>query len=110
MIDRRSLSQRDRAAIHLRQNGRCAICNIKLRVGQYEIDHIQALIHGGTNNTDNLRAICTDCHKDKTRSDVQAHKKVGRIQVGGRQRKGPPMLGSRNSPFKKHVDGSVTRR
>ncbi len=47
MIDRRSISQRARAEICLRQKGCCADCGEKLKPGQFAIDHIQALEHGG---------------------------------------------------------------
>jgi 5-methylcytosine-specific restriction protein A len=109
MVDRRSFSQKKRAEICLRQGGKCG-CGEKLQLGQYEIDHIQALVHDGDNEDDNLRAICRDCHKAKTRKDVQGRAHHDRIAVGGKQRKGPPMPGSRASGLKKHMDGSVSRR
>jgi 5-methylcytosine-specific restriction enzyme A len=96
-----------RAEIHLRQNGRCAICGMKLRVGQYEIDHIQALAHGGDNSVENLRAICMPCHRDKTRGDVQGLRKAERISVGGKQRKGRPLPGTKASGIRKRMSGAV---
>uniref|UniRef100_A0A6C0EI20 HNH nuclease domain-containing protein n=1 Tax=viral metagenome TaxID=1070528 RepID=A0A6C0EI20_9ZZZZ len=35
----------------------------------YEIDHKLALYKGGTNNIDNLQALCRNCHGKKTFSD-----------------------------------------
>ena len=111
MIDRRSISQKRRAEICLRQNGLCAMCGAKLLPGKFEIDHETALVHSGSNEDDNLRALCTSpCHRSKTKKDVQAQAKVERIAWGGRQRKGPPMPGSKNTKFKKHMDGSVSWR
>lgn len=111
MTDRRYLSQKQRAELVLAQSGRCASCGSKLRPGNIEFDHIQALIHGGDNEPDNWRAICADpCHRNKTRADVQAKAKVDRIAFGGRQRKGRTMPGSRASGFKKCVSGKVVRR
>lgn len=110
MTDRRSISQKRRAEIMLAQGGKCAMCPAKLRLGFTEFDHTQALIHGGDNEPDNWRALCIDCHKDKTRKDVHARAHADRIAVGGRQRSGPPMPGSRKSKFKKHLDGRVTLR
>lgn len=109
MVDRRSFSFKKRAEICLRQSGKCG-CGEKLQPGRYEIDHIAALIHGGSNDDDNLRAICLDCHKAKTRKDVQGRAHHDRIAAGGKQRKGPPMPGSRDSGLKKHMDGTVSRR
>lgn len=110
MIDRRSFSQKRRTEICLRQSGKCADCGEKLRPGMFDIDHRQALIHGGDNEGDNLAAICFECHKRKTAKDVHGRAHADRIAVGGKQRKGPPMPGSRKSAFKKHMDGSVSRR
>ena len=110
-VDRRSFSQKKRAEIVLRQNGRCAMCGSKLQPGKFEIDHIAALIHSGTNDDDNLRAICAiPCHRNKSRADVHARAKADRIAAGGKQRRGRPFPGSRASNLKKHFDGTVTRR
>lgn len=89
MTQRRSLSQKKRAEICLRQNGLCAQCRIKLMPSMFDIDHVQALIHGGDNEDDNLRALCFDCHKTKTRKDVHGHAKADRIAAGGKQVKRP---------------------
>ncbi len=110
MVDRRSISKKRRAQICLAQDGKCFVCGDPLKVGKFEIDHRQALVHGGDDADDNLAALCTNCHTAKTRADVQANAKVQRLIYGGRTRKGPPMQGSRASGLKKHMDGSVSRR
>lgn len=33
----------------------------------YEVDHIVAVAEGGTDHPDNLRLLCSDCHKQVTR-------------------------------------------
>lgn len=110
-VARRYLTQKKRAELVLAQGGRCSICGRKLKPGHIEFDHIQALIHGGDNEPDNWRALCADpCHRNKTRADVQAKAKVDRLALGGRQRKGPPIAGSRNSRFKRRIDGTVVAR
>lgn len=109
--DRRYLTQKQRAELVLAQGGRCPMCGNKLQPGHIEFDHIQALEHGGDNAADNWRAICTSpCHKLKTKADHQARAKRDRIAIGGRQRKGPPMAGSRQSKWKRRMDGTVERR
>jgi 5-methylcytosine-specific restriction enzyme A len=35
-----------------------------------EVDHIAPLFKGGTDDMDNLQALCADCHKIKTLHDV----------------------------------------
>lgn len=110
-VARRYMSQKQRVELVLSQDGRCAICGEKLHPGNIEFDHIQALEHDGDNAADNWRALCTSpCHKDKTRADHQARAKRDRIAIGGRQRKGPPMDGSRQSKFKRRMDGTVVTR
>ena len=107
MIDRRSLSQKRRAQICLAQDGKCFVCGDNLKPGQFEIDHRQALVHGGDDGDDNLRACCLNCHCEKTRADIQANAKVKRIISGGRQRKGPPMPGTKASGIRKRMNGQV---
>jgi len=110
MMDRRAISQKRRAQICLAQDGRCFVCGDKLRPGKIEIDHRQALVHGGDDADDNLAALCVTCHCEKTKSDVKGLRKAERIAIGGRQRRGKPMDGSKLSPFKKHMNGEVSRR
>ena len=37
-----------------------------------EVDHISNLTTGGTNKLDNLQAVCTNCHKQKTQHESLA--------------------------------------
>ena len=110
MIDRRYLSQKQRAALCLKQDGRCTVCGNKLQPGNIEYDHTQALSHGGDNEADNWRAICAiPCHKEKTKADSQARHHVSRLAYGTPKRS-PPMAGSRKSRWKRHMDGTVSER
>ncbi len=113
METRAHLTQKQKAEVMLRQDGKCALpsCRKRLIPGLFQFDHTQALEHDGDNELDNWRALCTKpCHQDKTKQDNQGRAKRDRIAVGGRQRKGPPVPGSRASGLKKHMDGSVSRR
>lgn len=47
------------------QDWKCAVCRAKLDLG-FEVDHRLALRKGGTNDRDNLWALCSECHKLKT--------------------------------------------
>ena len=47
------------------QDWKCGHCKNKLPAS-FEIDHIKALCNGGTNNRDNLVALCRNCHGEKT--------------------------------------------
>jgi len=48
-------------------NDKCALCNEKYN--KYEIDHINSLASGGTNEIDNLQPLCIECHKQKTKEE-----------------------------------------
>lgn len=111
MHDRRRLSQSAREAILAKQENRCAECGKELVPGHYDWDHIQALEHDGDNELDNWRAICTSpCHHNKTRKDHQARAKRDRLSLGGSQRQGQPLAGTKASGFRKRMDGTVERR
>jgi hypothetical protein len=43
------------------------MCNEKYN--KYEIDRINPLACGGTNETDNLQPLCIECHKQKTKEE-----------------------------------------
>ena len=47
------------------QKWKCGHCK-KLLDASYEVDHILALYKGGTNELDNLVALCRNCHGIKT--------------------------------------------
>ena len=52
-----------------RQKWRCAVCGKLLEAG-YEIDHINPLQHGGSNDAGNLQALCrSPCHIQKSASE-----------------------------------------
>ena len=37
-----------------------------------QVDHIKPKAQGGTDDADNLQAICADCHKAKTQAEAKA--------------------------------------
>lgn len=59
--------QRTRAEVLLRDKGLCQPCLRKGRVtAAREVDHIKPKASGGTDDADNLQAICLPCHRTKT--------------------------------------------
>ena len=50
------------------------LCQPHLKQGKYrparEVDHIICKAEGGTDDDDNLQAICTECHKEKTAEEA----------------------------------------
>jgi 5-methylcytosine-specific restriction protein A len=91
---------------------RCEACTLlimgKLRP---EYDHKVALINGGAHAEDNLQLLCSECHKVKTRADVAEKSTMARKKLKAAGiRKPSTFQGSRDSIWKKKVDGSVVRR
>ncbi|UZE12777.1 HNH endonuclease [Pseudomonas sp. B21-053] len=64
--------RRRRAAILLRDQYTCKVCGVT--TNQLEVDHIVNLAQGGSDNDDNLQAMCTPCHKAKTAREATAHR------------------------------------
>jgi hypothetical protein len=62
---KRSVSEVKKKVIASRQNWTCNDCKDKL-TAWFEVDHIQRLDRGGTNEIDNLVALCRNCHGKKT--------------------------------------------
>ena len=93
--------------------GRCQSCNRKIMAGEaWEVDHVKAVINGGENRESNFQVLCSNCHKPKTRADVAEKARTARKRKAhlGIKSKSRPIPGSRNSPFRKRMDGTVERR
>jgi len=51
----------------------CSICKTRLRKRYLDVDHIIPVRLGGNPfNKDNLRTLCKECHKAKTKLDKEA--------------------------------------
>ena len=106
---------RVKARIILAQGGICACgCGVKLGASgeRIEFDHTTALILGGENRENNLRALRSRCHTTKTREDVaqkstEARKRAKHLGLTTPKR---IMPGSRASKWKKKLDGTVVLR
>jgi len=99
--------------VYARDNGRCKSCTRKCGVGgePFQCDHIIALVNGGQHRESNLQVLCTTCHTDKTKADVAEKSRVyKRRKSNAGIRKPSKFACSRNSKFKKKIDGSVVLR
>lgn len=63
-----SHNELDIKRIRTLQDDRCAYCKIKL-CGGGEVDHIKALVKGGSNWPSNLQLLCTKCNRSKGPKD-----------------------------------------
>ena len=58
----------DKRAVAFRQNYICFFCEQRLPEN-YEIDHVQELAISGNNHMSNAKALCPNCHAQKTSYD-----------------------------------------
>jgi 5-methylcytosine-specific restriction protein A len=114
-VRRPTFSTSFRLNLFLMRKGLCAACIQKIHSGKaWDIDHIVPLALGGTNAADNLQILCRPCHRSKTtQSDIPRIAKTKRLKahhLGARAPSTRPIPGSRHSPWKRKMDGSVVRR
>jgi 5-methylcytosine-specific restriction endonuclease McrA len=97
---RRAFTARNIAAVFIKYDGRCASCAEKVKLGEYAVDHIQALDHLGKHELANWQLLCVGCHKLKTAKDVKASAKGRRIrqEVGTGPKKAIPSRGFGRMP------------
>lgn len=61
-----------REQIIVRDGMECQMCHhlcIGIGKGEAHVDHIIAVVDGGTDEADNLRTLCQSCHSTRTMSD-----------------------------------------
>tara|TARA_B100000035_G_scaffold56541_1_gene44847 strand:- start:8025 stop:8615 length:591 start_codon:yes stop_codon:yes gene_type:complete len=62
---KRSVSETKKKYVAASQNWKCCNCRKQLPAW-FEVDHVIRLENGGSNQVDNLVALCRDCHGEKT--------------------------------------------
>lgn len=65
---RRKLTEFEKKVVAARQMWKCALCKAVLSA-DYEVDHVEQQCIRNNNNTENLQALCPNCHRRKTRED-----------------------------------------
>jgi hypothetical protein len=65
MTTKRSVSETKKKYVASQQDWKCKHCKCKLPAW-FEVDHVTRLEYGGSNNVDNLVALCRNCHGKKT--------------------------------------------
>lgn len=74
--------QRIRQSV-LRSNPLCVHCQSAGRVTvATQVDHIVALVNGGTDTADNRQPLCDACHERKTRDDLGQRVRTGATHDG----------------------------
>jgi len=64
---KRSVGESKKKYVAASQGWKCGRCKAVL-AATYEVDHVQDLQYGGTNDVSNLVALCRNCHGEKTMS------------------------------------------
>ena len=103
---------RVRDRVFIRDGGVCHLSGRKIRPGEaWELEHIIALCNGGENRESNLAPALVLPHRQKTKEDRRMKAKDDRVRKRHLGIKKPSRFpGSRNSKFKKRLDGTVVLR
>ncbi len=104
---------RVKARVFEAHKGVCHISGRKITAAdKWDCDHVIALCNGGENRESNLAPALKDEHKKKTKRDVAQKKKDRRVRskhLGLSQPKSA-IPGSKNSKWKRKLDGTVVPR
>ena len=115
--EREDLTRQERAKLFLDKGGRCHRCTRQIRPGEVWIaEHLLALQNGGDSSPGNWDITCSNCKPKKDSEDAKTAAKARHVATRHlvpsdfRDRKGPPMLGSRASGWRKPFFGKAERR
>lgn len=70
-----------RQRIFDREKGICHLCKQPIEHKRWDLDHVKALINGGSNSEDNLKPAHQVCHRGKTLADIAEKVKVAAIRA-----------------------------
>jgi 5-methylcytosine-specific restriction endonuclease McrA len=109
---RKSLTRAQRVKMFDSHGGICVICGLKILVGSRWIDeHINPREISGDDSMENRGPAHVFCAKQKTKIDQKTIAKVNRVRAKHLGIRKPSRFScSRNSKFKKKIDGSVVLR
>lgn len=105
---RKAMGQMRRLRIWEAHGGVCIICKHKIDGVREEwiVEHILALVLGGSDTDDNCAPAHEDCRRVKDKADVAAGAKAKRMKARHLGIKKPSrMPGSRNSRWKAKIGG-----
>ena len=110
--DDTAIPHRVRVRVFDRHGGVCHLTGRRIRAGEaWDCDHIVALANGGKHCETNLAPALKAPHREKTKADVAEKSNVYRKRAKHLGIKKPSRFpGSRDSKFKKRMDGTVVLR
>lgn len=100
---------------NVKKNGfpKCYVCGSLIKGGKFEADHVVPVCKGGKTDIQNGDLICLPCHKPKSAEESkwsQEADRKGRKDRGSRPRTANPMPFSRQSKYKRKMDGTIVLR
>ena len=103
---------RVRLRVFEKYKGVCYLSGRKIMPGdKWQLEHPQALINGGENRESNMAPVLVEPHKVKTAQDLAQKSKDYRVRAKHNGIRKPSRFpGSRDSRFKKRLDGTVVLR
>ena len=115
MTARKRLSTRDRVAVFARRDGVCYFCGGKITVSnRWHVHHETPLALGGADDLSNWVPAHEVCHQAHTaQHDAPAIARAKRLEAKHLGAKAPSRAtipGSKRSPWKKKLDGTLVRR
>jgi 5-methylcytosine-specific restriction endonuclease McrA len=111
--DRKPLTRKQVVELFLRQDGLCPICGQKLQTKghtpvEFIDEHMTPLWRNGSNELRNRSLVCKPCAKSKTSEESTDRAKGYRVR--DKHIKAPVKKQSRQSPYRKKMDGTVVWR
>jgi 5-methylcytosine-specific restriction protein A len=78
MPNKRAVTDSQKKKVAAGQKWKCEACKSTLS-HVFEVDHIKPLFLGGGNSSDNLQALCRECHGKKTLDDKEKFRARGSL-------------------------------
>ena len=79
------MSARVKDEVFWRDGAACRLCKEELGDLRWQCDHIVPLWDGGSNDMENLQALCANCHSEKTILEARERAKRAKLQKEARR-------------------------
>lgn len=114
-MKRKRLTAAQRVRIFDAAGGVCHLCGLKIdgTRERWDVEHRTPLHMGGADDPSNMSPAHVGCHRDKTAAEATTRARCDRVRarhLGVRRQGSRPIPGSRSTPFKRRIDGSIVRR